>query len=165
MGSGSSKPRKRLRKQKSAQKLNADPDRFDGATIVAETPRRETKTELQKHNERYREQHATTSTQTGERHDYTSVWHSLAHRASEESLDEAVEEVVEEEREPGERIIQKLSPELWRQIVADLNPLEAANLAISCKTMVWLLGYEPWDALKLPENNLHKIAFLAPMDV
>jgi hypothetical protein len=64
----------------------------------------------------------------------------------------------------NERRLASLSSELWTEIASFLTPLDAANLALSSKTLFQRLGSEPLTALNLPENKQYKIEFLAAMD-
>ncbi|KAF4551844.1 Hypothetical protein D9617_12g037340 [Elsinoe fawcettii] len=105
---------------------------------------------------------------TGERKDITEMMHALHF---DETLDDVPEEVREETpeidptRPRGEDILTKPSAEIWDRITDFLEPREAANLALTCKTVWYLLGSKPFDDLKLPVNKVQRIAFLLPMDV
>ncbi|KAF2156436.1 hypothetical protein K461DRAFT_275548 [Myriangium duriaei CBS 260.36] len=105
---------------------------------------------------------------TGERKDLTEMMHALRY---DESLDDIPEYMTQEDnvvdysRARGEPMFVKLSAELWVQITDYLQPREAANLALTCKTILWLLGSRPFDNLLLLENRQQRIKFLLPMDV
>ncbi|KAG8622848.1 hypothetical protein KVT40_009359 [Elsinoe batatas] len=105
---------------------------------------------------------------TGERKDLTEMMHALHF---DETLEDVVEEVKEETpeidptRPRGEEILVKPSAEIWDRITDFLQPREAANLALTCKTVWYLLGSRPFDKLKLPVNKAERTAFLLPMDV
>jgi hypothetical protein len=103
--------------------------------------------------------------QTGER-DHTALLHGLAHHESFDSLDSLSRRVLglQPYRKPGEPMIASLSPELWVQIASNLDPIDAANLAYSSKTLLKRLGFGPWVALDDPENHENKIKFLIGMD-
>jgi hypothetical protein len=64
----------------------------------------------------------------------------------------------------NERIIDSLSPETWSLIATFITPTDAANLALSSKTLRHKIGSEPWNALNRPENKQYKIEFLIAMD-
>ena len=103
--------------------------------------------------------------QTGEVLDHTDLLHSLAKKDSNESLLEKARLLaLTEPTEPGERIVAKLSRDLWLRVLEDASPSDAASLAHSCKAFRDLLGFEPWQALNHPDNHRHKIDFLLHMD-
>ncbi|PNS20042.1 Ethanolamine kinase 2 [Sphaceloma murrayae] len=105
---------------------------------------------------------------TGERKDLTEMMHAFHF---DESMDEITEELPEEHpeidptRPRGEEILTKPSAEIWDRITDFLEPREAANLALTCKTVWYLLGSKPFDALRQPSNKQQREAFLLPMDV
>ncbi|KAI9655968.1 MAG: hypothetical protein M1821_005029 [Bathelium mastoideum] len=93
--------------------------------------------------------------------DSTELLHSLSRRLS---LDSDTATLREEEREPGEPMIESLSPQLWKRIT-EFTPLEdAAALAFSSKTLLNRLGIESWQALNHPECKKNKINFLVRLN-
>jgi len=102
--------------------------------------------------------------QTGERRDYTNMLHSLGGRDSAESLVKVVDPIAPEIPRPGSEVAHSLPIELWLRVLEDINPSDTANLAISCSAFYHLLGYDAWQALKIPDNHIHKLKFLVHMD-
>ncbi|CAK4032825.1 hypothetical protein AC578_10685 [Lecanosticta acicola] len=66
--------------------------------------------------------------------------------------------------EKDENRISSLPDELWKRIASFLDPVDAANLALSKKTLYRKLGMVPFDALNEPENQHLKIKFLLSFD-
>ncbi|OMP87682.1 hypothetical protein BK809_0007769 [Diplodia seriata] len=100
---------------------------------------------------------------TGERRDITALIHGL--QDSFEPGQDDIPEEFDENRPPGEPLISSLPPRLWLRIADEyLSPADAASLAFANKTLANILGPAPWEALRLPENHLDRIQFLAPMD-
>jgi hypothetical protein len=103
--------------------------------------------------------------QTGEIIDHTDLLHSLV---DQDPLDPWFEQdqfrVAQASTQSGERIVSKLSPDIWRRVLDYITPADAANLAFSCKAFRDLVGPEPWNALNHPDNHHHKINFLVHMD-
>ncbi|PSK34450.1 hypothetical protein B9Z65_8776 [Elsinoe australis] len=105
---------------------------------------------------------------TGERKDLTEMMHALHF---DETLDDVAEEAPEETpeidptRPRGEAILAKPSAEIWDRVTDFLEPRDAANLALTCKTVWFLLGSKPFDVLRQPVNKQQRTAFLLPMDV
>jgi hypothetical protein len=61
-------------------------------------------------------------------------------------------------------MIASLPSALWEEIASHLTATDAANLAISTKTLLSLLGKGPLMLLDRPENHQNKVEFLLPMD-
>lgn len=104
---------------------------------------------------------------TGERKDLTVMLHAMGYNKSNDSLVDPVRQVALEEednRPPGENDVASLSPELWDKIILYISPTDAANLAMSCRTLFSRLGDYPLDALRHSFNMQHRIDFLLPMD-
>ncbi|KAL1621299.1 hypothetical protein SLS56_009293 [Neofusicoccum ribis] len=99
---------------------------------------------------------------TGERRDITALIHGL--QDSFEPGEDDIPEEFDENRPPGEPLIESLPHKTWHHIADLLTPADAASLAFANKTLANILGPAPWEALRLPENRLHRIQFLAPMD-
>ena len=57
-----------------------------------------------------------------------------------------------------------LSNDLWKRIAFYLNPVDAANLAVSSKLLYRMLGSAPFAALDRSGNKHNKIAFLHQFD-
>ncbi|KAJ9626179.1 hypothetical protein H2203_003811 [Taxawa tesnikishii (nom. ined.)] len=95
---------------------------------------------------------------TGERKDLTVLMHGLQHRESDESI--LYTEDALARRKPGEPAVASLPSGLWQRISSLLSPRDAASLAYASKTLLWRLGYDPWDALALPENYQDRVEFL-----
>ncbi|KAI9725531.1 MAG: DNA-directed DNA polymerase epsilon, subunit B [Chrysothrix sp. TS-e1954] len=57
-----------------------------------------------------------------------------------------------------------LPVQIWTQIVDSLDPADAANLALSCKTIRHRVGAGPWLALNDEHNHVARTGFLLPMD-
>lgn len=112
--------------------------------------------------------------------DYTDMMHRLAHH---DSFDSLVDQTVENEhlKDPyfdselhqealrrvssmHERLVDRLSPEIWRQIASCLNPLDAARLTLTSKTLHSKIGTAPLLALNQPGNRRYKTAFLHSLD-
>ncbi|KAL9070952.1 MAG: hypothetical protein Q9157_005646 [Trypethelium eluteriae] len=93
--------------------------------------------------------------------DTTELLHSLSRRLSQDS---DVETLREEEREPGEPMIESLSPQLWTRIAQFATLSDVASLALSSKTLQSRLGSEAWRAMKEPEQKRQKIEFLARLN-
>lgn len=66
--------------------------------------------------------------------------------------------------EEHEARVASLPDELWARIASFLEPIDAANLAFSTKTLYKKLGYAPFESLDFPENKNHRIAFLHQFD-
>ncbi|PQE07937.1 F-box domain protein [Rutstroemia sp. NJR-2017a WRK4] len=81
--------------------------------------------------------------QTGERRDDTALLHGLAHHGSFDTINETYH-ADESLRPPGEPIIASLSARLWGRIVEYLSPCDAANLALSSKTLLQRSSWCPW---------------------
>lgn len=99
---------------------------------------------------------------TGERRDITALIHGL--QDSFEPGEDDIAEEFDENRPPGEPLIESLPPKTWHQIAQYSSPAGGASLAFANKTLANILGPAPWEALRLPENHLYRIQFLAPMD-
>ncbi|EKG15721.1 hypothetical protein MPH_07156 [Macrophomina phaseolina MS6] len=100
---------------------------------------------------------------TGERRDITALIHGL--QDSFEPGEDDIPEEFDENRPPGEPLIESLPPKLWHKIADEyLSPADAASLAFTNKALANILGPGPWETLRLPENRLYRIQFLAPMD-
>ena len=103
--------------------------------------------------------------QTGEIIDHTELLHSLV---DQDPLDPLSEQhwslAAHDTTQSGERIVSSLPPIIWRLVLDDITPADAASLAFSCKAFRDLLGPDPWKALDYPDNQHHKIKFLAHMD-
>ncbi|KAK3044897.1 hypothetical protein LTS18_015108, partial [Coniosporium uncinatum] len=94
--------------------------------------------------------------------DQTDMLHSLGYKNdSAESLPDRTRVrfiLPEEERlDPRvvaahERMLAKLSPDLWAYIITFLDAEDAASLAISSKNLLRLVGLDPWRNLNDPEN-------------
>lgn len=108
--------------------------------------------------------------QTGELWDEAEMLHSLLRRDSHDSMNSINRRarerwlVPDPSQKPGESVIASLPPALWEEIAGHLTVTEAANLAVSTKTLLSLLGKGPLLALDLPENHQNKVDFLLPMD-
>lgn len=120
------------------------------------------------------------ATRTKSKVDHGDMMHRLAHHDSFDSLldkphmKDALRDphftaaayasrpvVVSEEHE----LRVALLPEaIWTRIASYLDPDDAANLAISTKTLSAKLGRAPFEALDLPENRHYKIQFLHQYD-
>ncbi|KAG9246044.1 hypothetical protein BJ878DRAFT_417821 [Calycina marina] len=113
--------------------------------------------------------------QTGELWDEAEMLHSLLRRDSQDSLNSLnrVErirnQIPDSERKPGEDMIASLPATLWQIISSHMTPIDSANLALSSKTLLSLLGTSPFLALNFPKNNAethwYKIGFLLGMDI
>ncbi|GAM82293.1 hypothetical protein ANO11243_002720 [Dothideomycetidae sp. 11243] len=105
---------------------------------------------------------------TGERKDLTDMMHAFTYDEHKDIVDDYhAEEVnaVDPDRPRGEPMLTKLSAEMWVHITDYLLPRESANLALSCKTALWLLGSRPFEDIALPSNRRQRIEFLMPMDI
>lgn len=106
--------------------------------------------------------------------DQTDMLHSLGYKNdSAESLPDRTRVrfiLPEEERlDPRvvaahERMLAKLSPDLWAYIITFLDAEDAASLAISSKNLLRLVGLDPWRNLNDPENVDQKINYLLQFD-
>ncbi|KAF2172508.1 hypothetical protein M409DRAFT_17741 [Zasmidium cellare ATCC 36951] len=114
--------------------------------------------------------------------DHGDMMHRLAHHDSFDSLLDKPymkeqlrdpyfsstdpQKMVERPRsEKDEARIASLPDELWERIASFMEPVDAANLAYSTKTLYKkLLGFSPFAALDEPDNKHHKIAFLHQFD-
>lgn len=111
-----------------------------------------------------------------EHKDYTDMMHRLAHH---DSFDSLVDQTVGQDmlKDPyfdshahaedlrristvHERLIESLPDEIWQQVSSFLNPLDAAHLAFSNRTLHAKLGSAPFTALNNPVNTHYKISFL-----
>lgn len=114
--------------------------------------------------------------------DHGDMLHRLAHHDSFDSLLDKPH-MLEELRDPyfssdkyrkrnftvyisekDERRISSLPDELWKRIASFLNPIDAANLALSKKALYRKLAMVPFRVLDEPENRNLKIAFLRSFD-
>jgi len=112
--------------------------------------------------------------QTGELWDDTEMLHSLLRRDSHDSLDSLNKmermrnQIPDSMRKPGEIVIASLPAPIWQQISNYITPTDVANLAISSKTLLSLLGTKPFLALNFTkdevETHQYKIDFLLGMD-
>lgn len=103
--------------------------------------------------------------QTGEITDHTDMLHSLVdHDPLNPSSVQAQSVLVQASSQSGDRLVSRLSPEMWRRVLGYMTPADAASLAFSCKAFQALLGLHAWAALNDPERQNHKIDFLARMD-
>ena len=89
--------------------------------------------------------------------DPTEMLHTLSRRLS---LDSDTETLREEGRDPGEPMIESLSPQLWNRIAHFLPTEDAAALIFSTKTLLDRIGDGPWKLLRDPERKREKIHFL-----
>lgn len=111
-----------------------------------------------------------TNAQTGELWDEGEMLHSMLRRDSIESLKFnsgrplQVKDGHDISRRPGEAMIASLPTSVWEVIKNHLNPTDAANLAISSKTLLKLIGGRPFGALNINGNHQFKIDFLLLMD-
>lgn len=104
---------------------------------------------------------------TGERKDITDMMHAMGFDDTPQVImDYRISEEVEidPERPRGEPMLTKLSAELWVHITDYLLPREAANLAMTCKTALDLLGTRPFENLRLEHNIQERVNFLLLMD-
>jgi len=112
--------------------------------------------------------------------DYGDMMHRLAHHDSFDSLLDKPN-ILNQLRDPyfssqtynkpkglasekDELRVASLSNDLWKRIALFLNPLDAANLAMSNKTLYQKLGLGQFGLLERPENKHYKIAFLHQFD-
>jgi len=112
--------------------------------------------------------------QTGELWDEAEMLHSLLRRDSHDSLESINKmerlrnRIPDSTRRPGELMISSLSAPIWEQISHYVTPTDAANLAMSSKTLLSILGTKPFLALNFTQNEAethqHKIDFLLGMD-
>jgi len=112
--------------------------------------------------------------QTGELWDEAEMLHSLLRRDSHDSLESLNKmermrnQIPDSMRKPGEIMIASLPAPIWEQISNHINPTDAANLAISSKTLLSLLGTIPFLALNFThheaQTHQYKIDFLLGMD-
>lgn len=118
----------------------------------------------------YNKNTAGVAAQTGELWDEAEMLHSLLRRDSNDSINSIIKRsrerwlVPDLTRKPGESSIASLPPALWDEIASHLTPTDAANLAVSTKALLSLLGMDPLLALNRPENHQSKVDFLLPMD-
>jgi hypothetical protein len=124
-----------------------------------------------------------TSTLVGERRprDHTEMLHGLAHHDSFDSLvngtraqlhglidDDELDELEMRRRtelsERRKRMLQMLPGQLWNRIAFLLPPSDVAHLVMASKIFLGILGDEPLDALRRPENRLERIRFLNHLD-
>ncbi|KFY11028.1 hypothetical protein V491_07363 [Pseudogymnoascus sp. VKM F-3775] len=101
--------------------------------------------------------------QLGERQDNTALLHSLVY--DDEIYDE--QQLVRARGitcHPKDHAISRIPLPIWNEVLDYLTPFEAASLAFTTKGLLWRLGFQPWQALDLPENYQHKIHFLLTMD-
>jgi hypothetical protein len=103
--------------------------------------------------------------QTGEITDHTDMLHSLVDQDPlNPSSIQAQLVIVQASSQSGDRLVSRLSPEIWRRVLGYITQADAASLAFSCKAFQELLGLKAWAALNDPESQTHKIDFLARMD-
>ena len=118
---------------------------------------------LEVHRQHYRDKWQQVDTQLGERRDFTELLHSIG-RVDPFDSEQSSQTEESDHGSSGEHIVASLSPELWDLIAGSLTPIEAANLALSCRTLYIRLGRRPWDILDRPENWSQKIEFLIRFD-
>lgn len=112
--------------------------------------------------------------------DYGDMMHRLAHHDSFDSLLDkpymkdalrdpgfssrafSMPELVASEAD--ELRVASLPSKVWARIASFLNPADAANLALSTKTLYHKLELMPFIELDRPENKHHKISFLHQYD-
>ncbi|RKF53773.1 putative f-box domain protein [Golovinomyces cichoracearum] len=102
--------------------------------------------------------------QTGERRDDTAILHGLSHYGSFDSLDSNARVDLGTHRPRGERDIEKLSSEIWRQITKYLSCCDVICLATSSKTLLRRTDKKYWYELKRRKNQEEKIRYLMTMD-
>ena len=117
---------------------------------------------------------STVNAQTGEVWDEAEMLHSLLRRDSHDSLESLNKlvrmrnQIPDPMRKPGEKLIASLPSPIWGEIANHSSPTDAANLALSSKTLLSLLGTKPFLALNFTKNETeshqHKINFLLGMD-
>ena len=123
----------------------------------------------------YNKSPGNTNIQTGETWDGAEMLHSLLRRDSHDSLDSLnrIErmrnEIPDSMRKPGDAMISSLPPSIWQRISSHMTPTDAANLAISSKTLLLVLGTGPFLALNYTKDEEkmreYKTRFLLPMDI
>lgn len=118
---------------------------------------------LQAHRVQYNDASQNIDTQLGENRDYTSMLHALGLNEG-VILGDLSSPDAPDSRPPGDDGVASLSPELWAIITSYLNPMDAACLAVSSRTLLGKLGPRLFDTLNLPSNYDYKIAFLNLMD-
>ena len=150
-----------LRSKPSRTRLTKRPPPGYSAEVANQDGRRDSSAS-QAHRGKYKDSGAIDS-QLGERRDHTTLLHSLGHRDSFDSIKDGQLRYLESRR-PGEQMIASLSPHIWEIIEDYITPSDAANLAFSSKTLRYLLGSKPWEALGHPENRQYRIDFLLRMD-
>jgi hypothetical protein len=108
--------------------------------------------------------------QTGELWDEAEILHSILRRDSMDSMNSIKRRELQDKlaidsfRKSGEAMIASLPAGIWAAIKDHLNPADAANLAMSSKTLLTLVGGRPFGALNINGNHQFKIDFLIPMD-
>lgn len=103
-------------------------------------------------------------TQLGELKDNTKYLHSLFF--DENTKEEAFkkQEAHRELLRPSDHVISKVPKSVWENIIQHLEPADACSLTLSSKLLLNSIGPGPIDALSLPSNRSHRIAFLLYLD-
>jgi hypothetical protein len=118
---------------------------------------------LQTHRLNYKEASSRIDTQLGENRDHTEILHALGLEEPFETGQSGAADDLDR-RPPGEPVIASFNPRLWAWIVQELNPKDAACLALASKTLYSRLGRRPFEVLNRPENSEFKIDFLILLD-
>jgi hypothetical protein len=103
--------------------------------------------------------------QTGEITDHTDMLHNMVDQDPLDPSSIPAQPVIARgSSQPGDRMVSRLSPEIWRRVLDYITPADAASLAFSCKAFRELVGLEAWTSLNDPDSQDHKIDFLTRMD-